>query len=81
MINFAHDAHMQIVAFSVPQNASTVFILIEAPRASAGISPSETVLISGENNYVIETPLTPCILQVFIVIWLIEASLYKMQHI
>ena len=29
----------------------TVFILIEARRASAGISPSETVLISGENNY------------------------------
>ena len=28
----------------------TVSILIEA-RASAGISPSETVLISGENNY------------------------------
>ena len=29
----------------------TVFILIEARRASAGISPSEMVLISGENNY------------------------------
>ena len=28
-----------------------VFILIEARCASAGISPSETVLISGENNY------------------------------
>ena len=26
-------------------------ILIEAWRASAGISPSEMVLISGENNY------------------------------
>ena len=30
----------------------TVFVLIEARCASAGISPSETVLISGENNYV-----------------------------
>ena len=30
---------------------TTVFILIEARRASAGISPSETVLIYGENNY------------------------------
>ena len=41
------------------------------------------VLISGENNYciVIETPLTPYILQVFIVILLTEASPYKMQHI
>ena len=29
----------------------TMFILIEAQRASAGISPSETVLISRENNY------------------------------
>ena len=29
----------------------TMFILIEAWRASAGIYPSETVLISGENNY------------------------------
>ena len=29
----------------------TVFILIEARRASAGILLSETVLISGENNY------------------------------
>ena len=28
-----------------------VFILIEAWCTSAGISPSETVLISGENNY------------------------------
>ena len=28
-----------------------MFILMEAWRASAGISPSETVLISGENNY------------------------------
>ena len=30
---------------------NTVFIVIEAQRASAGISPSETVLISRENNY------------------------------
>ena len=29
----------------------TVFVLIEARRSSAGISPSETVLISRENNY------------------------------
>ena len=29
----------------------TVFILIVARRASAGISTSEMVLISGENNY------------------------------
>ena len=29
----------------------TVFVPIEARRASAGISPSETVLISRENNY------------------------------
>ena len=29
---------------------STVFILIEAQRTIAGISPSERVLISGENN-------------------------------
>ena len=28
-----------------------MFILIEAWRASAGISPSEMVLISRENNY------------------------------
>ena len=32
-------------------NEYTIFILIEARRASAGISPSDTVLISGENNY------------------------------
>ena len=29
----------------------TMFVPIEARRASAGISPSETVLISRENNY------------------------------
>ena len=46
----------------------TVFILIEARRASAGISPSDTVLISGVKIIVIKTPLTPCILQVVIVI-------------
>ena len=43
----------------------TVFILIEARRASTGISPSETLLIS-EKKIVIETPLTSYILQVFI---------------
>ena len=59
----------------------TVFILIEARRASAGISPSETCLFPEKTIIVIETPLTPYILQVFIVIWLIEAGLYKMQHI
>ena len=32
-------------------NRYTVFILIKAWRASAGISPSETVLIFGLNNY------------------------------
>ena len=58
-----HKIHVYIYIYIY-----TVFILIEARRASAGISPSETVLISGENNYVIETPLTPCILQVFSVI-------------
>ena len=57
-----------------------MFILIETQGASAGISPSETVLIFPEKIIiVIETPLTPYI--VFIVIWLIEASPYKMQHI
>ena len=60
-------------------NPSTVFILIEARHASAGISPSETVLISGENNYCDRNTTYP--LQVFIVIWLIEASPYNMQHI
>ena len=31
--------------------SNNVFILIEARRASSGISPSEMVLISGENNF------------------------------
>ena len=65
------------VAINLP--TQPVFILIAARRASAGISPSETVFISGENNYC--QSLTPHILQVFIVIGLVEASPYKMQHI
>ena len=65
----------------IVRNVHTVFALIEARSAIAGISSSETVLISGETIIVIETPLAPYILQVFIVIWLIEASLYKIQHI
>ena len=39
------------VANMVRIGVSTMFILIEARRASAGISPSETMLICGENNY------------------------------
>ena len=39
------------IVLSGPQLIYTVFILIEARCASAGISPSEMVLISGENNY------------------------------
>ena len=45
-----------------------VFVPIEARLASAGITPSETVLICRENNYCDRNPLTPYILQVFIVI-------------
>ena len=33
------------------KNLYTVFIIVEAQRVSAGISPSDTVLTSGENNY------------------------------
>ena len=44
-------------------------ILIEAWHASAGISPSEMVLILRRKTIIaIETPLTPYILQVLIVI-------------
>ena len=55
----------------------TVFVPIEAWHASAGIWPSEMVLISGENNY---CDRNTTYIQVFIVIGLIEANLYKMQH-
>ena len=47
----------------------TVFILIEARCASAGISPSESCLFPEKTIVVTETPLTPYILQVCIVIY------------
>ena len=44
--NLGHISGMEFIEFEY-----TVFVPIEARRASAGISPSETVLISRENYY------------------------------
>ena len=50
------------------QITSTLFVLIEARCASAGISPSETCLFPEKTIIVIETPLASYILQVCIAI-------------
>ena len=42
---------MNLCILTVTLTQHTVFVPIEARHASTGISPSETVLISRENNY------------------------------
>ena len=53
MLNHGGMFYIQafILCFNVFLFSYTVFILIEAWCASEGISPSETVHISGANNY------------------------------
>ena len=50
-VYFPYDKMSLFSLIYWPDDKPTVFIPIEARRASAGISPSETVLISREINY------------------------------